>query len=293
MKMNGTISTTLAVNGFEGVLYSGDGTKNRVMIVMSGSNGGMKLTKAEALFYQKNGIPALALALFKTKQTGEFLDRVPVEYVENAIKWLKEQDYQNIGIDGMSKGSEMALLAASMFSEISCVIARVPSYFVSEGLSGKGKNKGPSGTSCWSYKGEEIPYAPYNKRSFDILKMFREEKELHIIRFNRDKKVTPETVIPVEKIEAPILLLSSKRDEVWPSYDSSLYIEKRLRENGFAYPVKHVAYESMSHAMITRISFGIRLVFKTERQNVKACEIERSKMGKELIEWVDACFQEK
>ena len=123
--------------------------------------------------------------------------------------------------------------------------------------------------------------------------MFREEKELHIIRFNRDKKVTPETVIPVEKIEAPILLLSSKRDEVWPSYDSSLYIEKRLRENGFAYPVKHVAYESMSHAMITRISFGIRLVFKTERQNVKACEIERSKMGKELIEWVDACFQEK
>ena len=32
MKMNGTISTTVAVNGFEGVLYSGDGTKNRVMI---------------------------------------------------------------------------------------------------------------------------------------------------------------------------------------------------------------------------------------------------------------------
>ena len=49
----------------------------------------------------------------------------------------------------------------------------------------------------------------------------------------------------------------------------------------------------MSHAMITRISIEIRLVFKTERQNVKACEIERSKMGKELIEWVDACFQEK
>ncbi len=34
MKMNGTISTTVAVNGFEGVLYSGDGTKNKVMIIM-------------------------------------------------------------------------------------------------------------------------------------------------------------------------------------------------------------------------------------------------------------------
>ena len=139
---------TVEQNGFEGELFIGNGSKNIVMIVMSGANGGMKLTKGEALFYHNNGIPALALALFKTKQTCEFLDRVPVEYVENAINWLKEQGYQRIGIDGMSKGSEMALLAASMFPEISCVIARVPSYFVSEGLSGKGKKKGPSGTSC-------------------------------------------------------------------------------------------------------------------------------------------------
>lgn len=277
---------TVEQNGFEGELFIGNGSKNIVMIVMSGANGGMKLTKGEALFYHNNGIPALALALFKTKQTCEFLDRVPVEYVENAINWLKEQGYQRIGIDGMSKGSEMALLAASIFPEISCVIARVPSYFVSEGLSGKGKKKGPSGTSCWSYQGKEIPYAPYNKRTFDLLKMFIEEKELHIIRFNRDKNITPETIIPVEKIKAPILLLSSKRDEVWPSYESSLYIENRLREKGFTYPVKHIAYEDMSHAMITHIPIGIKLVFKTERNNPKACNYERAKMSKELIAWV-------
>ena len=276
---------TVRENGFEGELYIGDGTKDMVMIVMSGSNGGMSITRTEALFYHKNGIPSLALALFKTKQTGEFLDRVPVEYVENAIKWLKEQGFQRIGIDGMSKGSEMALLSASMFSELSCVIARVPSYFVSEGLSGKGKSKGPSGTSCWSYKGKELPYAPYNQRAFDMLKMFREERELHIIRFNRDKNVTPETIIPVENIKAPILLLSSKNDEVWPSYEASLYIEKRLQEHEFVYPVKHIAYEHMSHAMMTRIPWWIKLAFKTERQYPKECKIERSNMAEELIGW--------
>ena len=276
---------TVIQSGFEGELYTGDGTKDKVMIVMSGSNGGMGITRKEALFYHKNGIPSLALALFKTKQTGKFLDRVPVEYVENAIKWLKEQGYQRIGIDGMSKGSEMALLSASMFSELSCVIARVPSYFVSEGLSGKGKSKGPSGTSCWSYKGKEIPYAPYNQRAFDMLKMFREERELHIMRFNRDKNVTPETIFPVEKIKAPILLLSSKNDEVWPSYEASLYIEKRLQEQGFVYPVKHIAYEHMSHAMMTRIPWWIKIVFKTERQYPKECKIERSNMAEELIGW--------
>ena len=165
------IKTTVKDNGFEGILLPGDGRKNKVVIVMSGSNGGMKLTKQSAEFYDRNGIPALALALFGTKGTQPFLDKVPVEYVENAIKWLKGQGYEKIGVDGMSKGSEIALVAASMFPDLSCVIVRVPSSFVSEGLKGHKKDKGPSGTSCWSYKGEELPYAPYKARKFNILKI--------------------------------------------------------------------------------------------------------------------------
>ena len=272
--------------GFEAILFPGDGTKDKVVIVMSGSNGGMGITKKEAAFYHKNGIPALALALFGTRHTQKDLDRVPVDYVEKAILWLKEQGYKKIGIDGMSKGSEMALLSASMFKDLAFVIARVPSYFVSEGLSVKGKSKMPSGTSCWSYKGKEIPYAPYNQRTFNLLKTFLEEKELHIIRFNRDKNVTRQTIIPVEKISGPILLLSSKNDEVWPSYESALYIENRLRENGFTYPVKHIAYDYMSHAMMTKISFVIKLAFKTERSHPKECAREREMMKNELLQWV-------
>ena len=150
---NKMIKTTVEDNGFEGILLVGNRSMDKVMIVMSGSNGGMKLTKQVAEFYHSNGIPALALALFATKGTQPYLDKVPVEYVDIAIHWLKKQGYKQIGIDGMSKGSEMALIAASMFSDISCVIVRVSSYFVSERLIGSGKKKAPSGTSCWSYKG--------------------------------------------------------------------------------------------------------------------------------------------
>ena len=60
------IKTDIKTEGFEGILYPGDGRKDKVLIVMSGSNGGMNLTRKEALFYQENGIPALALGLFKT-----------------------------------------------------------------------------------------------------------------------------------------------------------------------------------------------------------------------------------
>ena len=250
------------MEGFEAILYPGNGRKDKVMIVMSGSNGGMKLTKQEAEFYHRNGIPSLALALFKTKQTPKELSRVPVEFVEKAIAWLIKQGYKQIGIDGTSKGSEMALIAASLFPELSCVIVRVPSHFVSEGLSGSGKNKAPSGTSCWSYRGRELPYAPYRSRTFNILQMFMREKEMQ--------------------------MLSSKHDEVWPSYESAVYMEKRLTEIGFPYTHKHIAYEHMSHAVLTRLPWIYRMAFKSERRHPKECAKDRDALKNELLDWVNA-----
>ena len=276
------------MEGFEAILYPGNGRKDKVMIVMSGSNGGMKLTKQEAEFYHRNGIPSLALALFKTKQTPKELSRVPVEFVEKAIAWLIKQGYKQIGIDGTSKGSEMALIAASLFPELSCVIVRVPSHFVSEGLSGSGKNKAPSGTSCWSYRGRELPYAPYRSRTFNILQMFMRKKEMHIITFNRDKEITPETMIPIENIKAPILMLSSKHDEVWPSYESAVYMEKKLTEIGFPYTHKHIAYEHRSHAVLTRLPWIYKMAFKSERRNLKECAKDRDALKNELLDWVNA-----
>lgn len=286
--MRNTITASVQKEGFEAILYPGNGRKDKVMIVMSGSNGGMTLTKQEAEFYHRNGIPSLALALFRTKQTPKELSRVPLEFVEKTAAWLKKLGYKQIGIDGTSKGSEMALIAASLFPELSCVIVRVPSHFVSEGLSGSGKNKAPSGTSCWSYRGEELPYAPYRTRTFNILQMFMREKEMHIITFNRDKDITPDTLIPIENIKAPVLMLSSKHDEVWPSYESAVYMEKKLTEIGFPYSHKHIAFEHMSHAVLTRLAWIYKMAFKSERRHPKECAKDRDALKKELLCWVNA-----
>lgn len=191
-----------------------------------------------------------------------------------------------LGIDGTSKGSEIALLAAAMFSDLSCVIARVPSHFISEGLVTYGKTKRPSGTSCWSYNGKEIPFAPYTARKFNILKILIKEKEMHLISINKEKMVSRETLIPIEKIKAPILFLSAVNDTVWPSYESSLYMEKYLKEKSYAYPYKHIAFENLSHVMLTEISFVYRLAFKTERYNKEKCAKERIQLKNELLNWV-------
>jgi len=285
------ICTTVQKDGFEGILFRGNRTKEKVVIVMSGSNGGMSLTEKEARFYHRNGIPALALALFKTRQTQKDLDRVPVEYVEKAIAWLKKHGYQRIAIDGTSKGSELALLAGSMFPDITCVIARVPSYFVSEGLCVKGLSKGPSGTSCWSYRRKELPFAPYRARKFNMLKMLLKEKEFHILTFNRGKKVTPETIIPVEKINGPVLLISSRHDEVWESYKSGCIMEKRLTKAKFPFTHKHIAFPYLSHAMLTDFMPILKVGFKSERRFPQECAAEREQLKKELLRWITQVWQ--
>lgn len=285
------VKTTVVSDGFEGILFPIENKKGKVIIVVSGSNGGMRMTKSCAQFYCENGIPALAVALFKTKGTQKNLDRVPIEYIENAIRWLRDKGYERIGIDGTSKGSEIALLSASMFSELSCVIARVPSYFISEGLVADGKAQKPSGTSCWSYRGNEIPFAPYNTREFNIPRLLIREKEMNLISVNRGKAVTEETLIPIEKIKAPILLLSAINDTIWDSYESSLYMEKYLREKNFSYPYKHIAFRAMGHIMLTKISVFYMLAFKTERQNRAECAKERIQLKNELLEWAEKVWK--
>lgn len=69
--------------------------------------------------------------------------------------------------------------------------------------------------------------------------MLNKEKELHILTFNQNKDITPDTVIPIEKINGPVLLISSKHDAVWESYKSSVIMEKRLSETSFPYSHKH------------------------------------------------------
>ena len=285
------LQTSVEKEGFEGVLFPGNGSKDKIVIVMSGSNGGMSMAKNEARFYHSNGIAAMALALFRTKQTPKQLVSVPVEFVEKAIRYLKEMGYQKMGIDGASKGSEMALIAASMFEELTCVIARVPSYFVSEGLAGEGKKRGPSGTSCWSYKGKDLAYAPYRSRTINIFKILKEEKELKLLTINGDKDVTEETIIPVEKINGPVLLISSKHDEVWPSYESALFIEDRLNSVSFPYEHKHVAFENMSHAAIVHLPWIYKLAFKSERDHPKECANDREILKRELLAWINEVWK--
>ncbi|MTK09303.1 MAG: acyl-CoA thioester hydrolase [Hungatella sp.] len=276
------IRTSVLKEGFDGIFFPALHKEN-VIIFISGSEGGLGTGEKMGSYYQGLGYSTLALGLFHTKQTNKYLSKVPIEYMERAVDWLKNLGYSKIVVDGISKGSEYALYASAVISEVAGVIARVPSYFISEGLA----NKSPSGNSCWSYKGRELPYTPYKIRKISKIKMLLAERQFSLLSINRDKNVTEESIIPVERIHGPILLMSTKADTIWPC---DLYAEKlkeRLRINHFPYEVQHISFNYMGHfllPMTDKKSLNLlRILFRSERQHQEKCVQERQKMEKATL----------
>lgn len=272
---------------WDGVLYPIPDRKDKVVVVISGSEGGLKYTRKCAQYLQDRGIPALALGYFKTQNTQKYLDRVPLERIGAAIKWLNQNGYQKIAVEGISKGTEYAFAAAIQYPMISCVIAKTPSWFYSEGMI----NKKPSGTSCWSYADRELPYTPYKKRRFHMLKMLWKKKEFNILEVNIGKTVNPESVIPIEKIQGPILILSVEKDTIWPSKESGENLMKRLDEKHFPYAHKHISYAHMSHMMMEYCGSEIRYFIKSEREYPGECAKERIEMGNACVQWIEEVWK--
>ncbi|MDO4633690.1 MAG: acyl-CoA thioester hydrolase/BAAT C-terminal domain-containing protein [Eubacteriales bacterium] len=267
----------------DGVWYPAKARKDKVLIVMSGSEGGTEHAEKTCWFLQDHGIPSLALGYFKTKNSGKNLDRIELENVEAAISWLRNQGYEKIGILGASKGAEYAAASSIAFKTLGCVILRTPSWFYSEGMTGRT----PSGKSCWSYKGQELPFTPYKTRKLPILKEVLHHREYHILAVNEGKKVVPESVIPIEKIQAPILMFSTKADTIWPSYESCEKLKKRLKDSDYKYPYKHISFEYMSHMMLEYCGKGIKYFIKSERDYPDECVAEREQLGTETIQWIE------
>jgi hypothetical protein len=68
-------------------------------------------------------------------------------------------------------------------------------------------------------------------------------------------------------------------------------MEKKLTEIGFPYSHKHLAFEHMSHAMVTRLPWIYKMAFKSERHHPKECAKDRDALKKVLLDWVNADWE--
>jgi pimeloyl-ACP methyl ester carboxylesterase len=106
--------------------------------------------------------------------------------------------------------------------------------------------------SSWSLNGQGLPYLTGVLRPEDIAQY--ETGELNSVRHfyalgleQADPAAVEKATIPVEKIKAPILLVSGTDDQTWPSAEFSDKIMERLEKFNHPYEHKHVRYEGSGH----------------------------------------------
>jgi len=224
-------------------LYLPQGRAGRVpaVILLAGSDGGFGRQDSVAAVLAKEGYAALVLAYFGLEGLPQELDRIPLEYFEAAVKYLRSQpqvDPKKIALAGYSKGGEAVLLLASRMPDIRAVVAFVPSSVVWQGIA-----KGFPKISSWSEHGRPLPFVPYVTldRSIDL-------RELYTLSLRQEEAVRDAT-IPVERIRGPVLLLSGRDDKIWPSTEMCEVIVARLKSKRFRHSYEHVAYDNAGHGI--------------------------------------------
>lgn len=258
-------------DGFFGELFLPEEDKypEKALICFSGSDGGIELARTLAGVFQAHGLTTLALAYVMEEGLPKQFSKVPIDSLEAAAKRLHDMGYKKVGLWGISKGAELALTAGSLLPGlVNAVIAVAPMNTVCQGFA---KDKGiyfVSGSS-WSFHGEEIPYTSYGLEKFPLGHILWKSIQIRDVTMYDlylplVQNPEPDAVIQVEKITGPILLISSKMDNMWPSELAAKQITKRLQEHSFPHFYQHLSYDYGGH-MFVPMEFGQTKLFKGDR----------------------------
>lgn len=246
LQSRGFAQITLDTPNTETVLYLGEGKGQPLLVGLGGSEGGNAWTsdrwKPVRDSFIAKGYAFVAIGYFAAKGTPVALDQIAIEDVHNAILAAtknKNVDGSRIAIIGGSRGGDLALLLGSYYPDINCVVGIVSSHAVFPGHTLHFKS------SCWTYAGKELPYIPLNKEAVPSL-MKRDLRGAFDMML-KDTAAEAKALIPVEKIQGPVLLLSATQDEICPSTPMGEKMMARFKAYRFKYPFEHIAVTG-SHA---------------------------------------------
>lgn len=220
-------------------LYLGIGERQPLIVGLGGSEGGNAWTsdywaKTRNQFID-SGYAFLAIGYFAAPNTPKELDRIALEGIYTAIMAASKNpkiDANKITVIGGSKGGELALLLASVYPEIKCVVGIVPSHCTFPALTLS------ASTSSWMYEGKEVAHVPATWSTVPAL--LRRDLVGAFKIMLEDKEAEQNALIMVEKIKGPVLLLSATKDEFWPSTAMSEKVMKRLESYNFQYEYQHI-----------------------------------------------------
>jgi len=213
---------TVDTDGLEGWLYtppdSGLGPHSGVLM-LHGSAARVPQTLSRML--ATHGYAVLALQYFGAADLPAELDAIPLEYFDRAVEWLLNRENVGddaVGLVGLSRGVEPALLTAANFSGRAVVVGYSGSGVVASGYSQSGGVE--SYEAAWTRNGSPIVAADPIRTVFNaVASVYQDgcdpiERVPEWIR-SRVPTALHKAVIPVENINGPVALLSGTDDQLW------------------------------------------------------------------------------
>jgi dienelactone hydrolase len=251
---DGVTSRSVDEDGLVGTLFTpASPGPHPGVIVLEGSGGGVWLSLAALL--ASRGYAALALGYFNMPGLPQGLVNIPLEYFETAIAWLREHGRPAggfVAVMGRSRGGELALLLGASLPEINAVVAYVPSG-VLFGPFGRGEPGDGRPPCAWTHRGRPLPYLGQNNRTADWSVVDRRRSPLietpGYLTMLRDRHAVERASIPVERTRGPVLLISGRADDQWPSYELAQIAYYRLQGSRHPYPFAHLSYEGAGHGI--------------------------------------------
>lgn len=246
----GSVKTDVRQSGLYGALYAPAGARSLpAILAIGGSEGGLDVTSAVGKAFSQHGYAVLALAYWRAPGLPQSLEKVPLEYFQRAIDWLKtrpEVDADRIGMIGLSRGAEGALLIASQYPDIKAVMAVAPSSHLwpASSMNLGDANAAAARQPAWVLDGKPIPFLtpkPGQDGAASINNVAPYERAL------ADAPADSESEIPVDRINGPVLLLSGQQDGIWPAGPMSQRIVARLKARNFPYGYTHIDYPGAGH----------------------------------------------
>ena len=251
-------------------LFMGVGKKQPLIVGLGGSEGGnpwaSQFWKAQRDQFLAQGYAVLALGYFGTKESPTKLDRIAIEGIHAAVMQAAKTPGVNaecIIVMGGSRGGELALLLGSLYKEYDAVIGIVAGSSVFPALTMTMDTPG------WSHHGKLLPFVPVTEATYPAL--LRRDLRAAFSIMMEDQLAMDKAAIAVENINGPVMLLSAKKDEMWPSTEMSDMIARRLTAKQFAYPVQHIAIDGNHSAPLKHFDVVEQFLERELKQSKPEC----------------------
>lgn len=216
--------------GLHGTLFLPTDTSHHraAVLAFGGSEGGQGVGDFSASLLAAHGYPVLSLAYFHASGVPPALERIPLEYFARAAALLARQpgvEPRHVLAWGISRGGEAAMLLGVHYPQlVHGVIATSTSDHLNGGL--------PHGTvAAWTLHGQPLPFAGPGDFS------------------TPGAPGTPSSVIPVERINGPLMTVCGAADTLIPSCPFADAIAQRRGERARQFGDVHLAYPNSGHAI--------------------------------------------